>query len=155
MFSTVGPLWWSTLHMRLGFYPWVRKFPLEEGMATHSSILAWRIPWTEEPGRLQSMGSQRVGHDWATRHGTAQCMERKWKSYQFSGHVNNLCGERTLQIWLNEGSGLLMGRLSWIIQISLKCNHEGPYEREAGGSALEGDLEIQDYWNWRSRRRRP
>ena len=37
--------------------------PLEEGMATHSSILAWRIPWTEEPGRLQSMGSQRVGHD--------------------------------------------------------------------------------------------
>ena len=35
--------------------------PLEEGMATHSSILAWRIPWTEEPGRLQSMGSQRVG----------------------------------------------------------------------------------------------
>ena len=37
--------------------------PLEEGMATHSSILARRIPWTEEPGRLQSMGSQRVGHD--------------------------------------------------------------------------------------------
>ena len=36
---------------------------LEEGMATHSSILAWRIPWTEEPGRLQSMGSQRVGHN--------------------------------------------------------------------------------------------
>ena len=37
--------------------------PLEKGMATHSSILAWRIPWTEEPGRLQSMGSQRVRHD--------------------------------------------------------------------------------------------
>ena len=37
--------------------------PLEKGKATHSSILAWRIPWTEEPGRLQSMGSQRVGHD--------------------------------------------------------------------------------------------
>ena len=37
--------------------------PLEEGMATHSSILAWRIPWAEEPGRLQSMGLQRVGHD--------------------------------------------------------------------------------------------
>ena len=36
--------------------------PLEEGMATHSSILAWRIPWTEEPGGLQSMGSQRVRH---------------------------------------------------------------------------------------------
>ena len=37
--------------------------PLEKEMATHSSILAWRIPWTEEPGRLQSMGLQRVGHD--------------------------------------------------------------------------------------------
>ena len=37
--------------------------PLEEGMATHSNILAWRAPWTEEPGRLQSMGLQRVGHD--------------------------------------------------------------------------------------------
>ena len=39
--------------------------PLEQGMATHSSICAWRIPQTEEPGRLQSMGSQRVGHDLA------------------------------------------------------------------------------------------
>ena len=40
-----------------------RKDPLEKGMATHSSTLAWKIPWTEKPGRLQSMGSQRVGHD--------------------------------------------------------------------------------------------
>ena len=39
---------------------------LEKGMATHSSILAWRIPWTEEPGGLQSIGSQRVGHTEAT-----------------------------------------------------------------------------------------
>ena len=37
--------------------------PLEKGMTTHSRILAWRIPWTEEPGRLQSMGSQKVRHD--------------------------------------------------------------------------------------------
>ena len=45
---------------------WVRSLgwedPLEEGMATHSSILAWRIPWTEEPDGLQSMGLHRVGH---------------------------------------------------------------------------------------------
>ena len=40
-----------------------RKDPLEKERATHSSILAWRISWTEEPGGLQSMGSQRVGHD--------------------------------------------------------------------------------------------
>ena len=48
---------------------WVQSLgwedPLEKEMATHSSILAWRIPWTEEPGGLQSTGSQRVGHDWA------------------------------------------------------------------------------------------
>ena len=49
---------------------WVRSLghedPLEEGKAVHSSILAWRIPWTEESGGLQSMGSQRVGHNWVT-----------------------------------------------------------------------------------------
>ena len=46
---------------------WVRSLswehPLEKGMATHFSVLAWTIPWTEEPSKLQSMGSQRVGHD--------------------------------------------------------------------------------------------
>ena len=42
--------------------------PLEEVMAIHSSILAWGIPWTEEPDQLQSIGSQRVGHDWANEH---------------------------------------------------------------------------------------
>ena len=46
---------------------WIRSMswedPLQEGMATHSSILIWRIPWTEEPGGLQSIGLQRVGHD--------------------------------------------------------------------------------------------
>ena len=40
-----------------------RKDPLEKEMATHSSILAWKIPWTEEPGGLQTMGLERVGHD--------------------------------------------------------------------------------------------
>ena len=43
-----------------------REDPLEKWMAAHSSILAWKYPWTEEPGGLQSMGSQRVRHDWAT-----------------------------------------------------------------------------------------
>ena len=45
-----------------------REDPLEKEVATHSSILAWEIPWTEEPGGLQSMESQRVGHDWVTEH---------------------------------------------------------------------------------------
>ena len=49
---------------------WVQSLgqedPLEKKVATHSSILAWRIPWMEEPGRLHTVGSQRIGHDWAT-----------------------------------------------------------------------------------------
>ena len=49
---------WETRVRSLG-----REDPLEKEMATHSSTLAWKIPWTEEPSRLQSMGSQRVGHD--------------------------------------------------------------------------------------------
>ena len=51
------PAMWETWVQFLGW-----EDPLEEGMATHSSILAWRIPWTEEPGGPQSMGLQRVGH---------------------------------------------------------------------------------------------
>ena len=51
------PAMWDTWFRSLGW-----EDPLEEGMATHSSILAWRIPWTEEPGGLQAMGWQRVGH---------------------------------------------------------------------------------------------
>ena len=52
---------WETWVQSLG-----REDPPEKEMAIHSSTIAWKIPWTEEPGRLQSMGSQRVGHDWAT-----------------------------------------------------------------------------------------
>ena len=52
------PIMWENRVRSLG-----QEDPLEKEMATHSSILAWKIPWTEEPGRLQSMGPQRVGHD--------------------------------------------------------------------------------------------
>ena len=50
--------------------------PLEEGMATYSSILVWRIPWAEEPGGLQSMGLQRVRHEWVTNTFTVLCCLR-------------------------------------------------------------------------------
>ena len=50
-----------------GFY-FLYAFLLEKKMATRSSILAWKIPWTEKPGRLQSMGSRRVDHDLVTEH---------------------------------------------------------------------------------------
>ena len=52
------PAMWETRVQSLG-----QEDPLEKEMATHSSTLAWKIPWTEEPGRLQSMESQRVGHN--------------------------------------------------------------------------------------------
>ena len=57
-----------------------QKDSLEKGMVTHFGILAWRIPWTDEPGRLQSMRSQRVGHDWATSLSLFTFMHwrRKW-----------------------------------------------------------------------------
>ena len=54
---------WKLLEMQISSS---LPIPVEKEMATHSSTLAWKIPWTEEPGRLQSMGSQRVGHEWAT-----------------------------------------------------------------------------------------
>ena len=52
-----------TAMQKTGFRSLGQEDPLEEEMATHCSILAWRIPWTEEPSGLQSMGLQRVGHD--------------------------------------------------------------------------------------------
>ena len=67
----VSMLMWSavmTKNLKLAFYMVARLHFLEESMATHSSTLAWETPWTEEPGELQSMGSQRIGHDWAHTH---------------------------------------------------------------------------------------
>ena len=88
---------------RCGFDSWVRKISLEEGMATHSSILAWRILWTEEPGRLQSMGLQRARHDWSnTAHMNApflalvhQVMRIKWDNI----YENPLKGKKHKQNW--------------------------------------------------------
>ena len=57
---------WERICLQCGrgrFNPWVREDPLEKEMATHSSIFAWKIPWTEEPGGLQSTWLQGVGHN--------------------------------------------------------------------------------------------
>ena len=62
--------------------------PLEEEMTTHSSILAWRIPWTEKPGGLQSMGSQKVGHNWATARRSNQSILKKNQSWMFIGRTD-------------------------------------------------------------------
>ena len=87
--TQVGPGWitWSTTHSgsRMLFYRSSKLNKIVEGtekaMAPHSSTLAWKIPWMEEPGRLQSMGSWRVRHDWATSVSlfTFMCWRRKWQ----------------------------------------------------------------------------
>ena len=72
--SMDGGAWWAAVHgvaksqaHNLSDFTFTFHFPaLEEEMATHSSTRAWKIPWTEKPSRLQSMGSQRVRHDWGT-----------------------------------------------------------------------------------------
>ena len=67
-----------------------REDPLEEGMATHSSILTWRIPWSEEPGGLQSMGSQRVKHDWSNLTSTLMATDLQ----NVGSTCWSLCGDR-------------------------------------------------------------
>ena len=80
-----------------------REDPLEKEMATHSSILAWRISWTEEPGRLQSMGVQRVRHDWATnthkRSGGDQRCVRDLESHFICSRWSCLPSE-SLALWV-------------------------------------------------------
>ena len=68
------PAMQETQEIRVQSLGW--EDPLEEGMATHSSILAWRIPWREEPGGLQSVGLQRLGHDWSD---WARMRARMWQ----------------------------------------------------------------------------
>ena len=72
---TRGKILWILVNLKVFMNPpakevfefniWMGKIPLGKGIATHSSILAWRIPWTEKPGGLQSTGSQRVRHNWS------------------------------------------------------------------------------------------
>ena len=80
MTKTKWKSWWGRASLVAQMVKWLpamqetwvrslgREDPLKKEMATHSSILAWKILWSEEPGSLQSMGLQRVGHDWATKH---------------------------------------------------------------------------------------
>ena len=79
-----------------------REDPLEKEMATHSSILAWRIPWREDTGRLQSLGLQRVGHDWAT----SLSLNQEWFNLDFvqefpGGLVKADYQPRPLNFWFS------------------------------------------------------
>ena len=81
--------------------------PLEKGTAIHSSTLAWKIPWTEEPDRIQSMGSQRVGHDWATSiHFTSLYIQKG--NFSVDRHKSCWkCGFITAELYLKEWLSLL------------------------------------------------
>ena len=98
---------------------WVRSLgredPLEKEMATYSSILAWRIPWTEEPGGLQSTGLQRVRHDWAT-----------------SLHFTSL--------WLFFSIGL-----PWWLRICLQCRRSGFHPRLGRAPGKGNGYPLQYY----------
>ena len=112
MYSPGENHWW----VRCTFLGWVRRNPsnntanlrakTEKAMAPHSSTLAWKIPWTAEPGRLQSMESLRVGHDWATSLSlfTFTHWRRKWQPTPVF-----LPGE-------SQGRGSLVGFRLWVTQ---------------------------------------
>ena len=94
---------------RHGLDPWVGKIPRKEGMATHSSILAWRIPWMEEPGWRQPMGSQRVRHDRATKPTRTHSSKWLW---------NRPGGFGAFLVNLGLYTSLMFLQLSWLSFIS-------------------------------------
>ena len=83
---------------------WVQSLgqegPLKKEMATYSSILAWRIPWIEEPGRLQSMRSQRVGHDWSD----SVCMYEWLSGFPYFLQFKSEFGNKEFMIWAKVSS---------------------------------------------------
>ena len=101
--SGEDPACWCRRCKRCGFNPWVGKIPLEEGIATHSSILAWRIPWTEKLGRLWSIEPQRAQrHNWSDLECT-HCFLNTWSnigthSQMFPGGISQV-GLQTTPLW--------------------------------------------------------
>ena len=81
----------SLTMQKTGVWSLGQEDPLEKGMVTHSSILAWEISWTKEPGRLQSMGSQRVGHNCATEQSVSFSAYNLQPSWQAFSPTNQLC----------------------------------------------------------------
>ena len=94
-----GGAWWAAVHAvaksrtRLSDFTFTFHFhALEKEMATHSSVLAWRIPGMEEPGGLPSMGSHRVGHDWSDLAAAAHPQGRKFSSTSWKGEYQRILG---------------------------------------------------------------
>ena len=104
-----------------------REDPLEKGMATHASILAWRIPWTEEPGRLQSLGSQRVRHNWSN-----------W-TYTNLGNSSSLSIHRVMSTM---GTVMVTCWDDWTVNWDMTCNLHWSWNRSLGTSLVVHWLSI-------------
>ena len=121
------------------------KDPLEKEMAIHSRTIAWKIPWTEEPGRLQPMGSQRVGHDWATSlhlekstiqfwfcsHILCLAFISHWSVRNWRRHISQILGYlfcNTLFFWLENKARLNCEYLETIKKYEEKYCHPTPRE---------------------------
>ena len=105
------PAMWETQVWSLGW-----KDYLEKGMATHLSILAWRIPWTEEPGGLQSTESQRVGHNWATNTNTWENKDN-FSQKANTTHLDSAAFTVLKRLWthLSYSSRRMEMLLEWIV----------------------------------------
>ena len=124
-------------------------------MAPHSSILAWKIPWMEEPGGLHSMGSLRVGHDWATSLFTFMHWRRKWTPLQYSCLENPMDG----RAWWAALHGVAKSR-TWLSDFTFHFHalekamapHSStlawkiPWAEESGGLRSMGSLRVGHDW---------
>ena len=128
--------------------------PLEKGMATHPGILTWRIPWTEEPGGLQSIGSQRVGHNWSnlacchapgfgddcSKDSYSSPMKMKWN--ESHSVVSNTCDPVDCSSWSSSVHGILQARiLEWVL-----CPWD-PLGKNTGVGPLSMGSSRQEYWS--------
>ena len=103
--------------MQMWIWFLVQESPLEKEMTTCSSILDWRIPWTEEPGRLQSMGLQRVGHNWSTNTVHLANLSRGIISDTCSLRIDIpfLCTSNPLRLLLLDNTAELVAR-AWVLK---------------------------------------
>ena len=127
------PAVWETWVWSLGW-----EDPLEEGLAAHSNILAWRISWMEEPGRLQSRASQRVGHDWPQK----QQHTYMW-GFLAAQMVKSLPAMQETWVWslgqvdpLEKGMATFSSILTWRI----------PWTEEPGGLQSMGSQRVWHNW---------
>ena len=121
------------------------KNPLEKGMSAHFSILAWRVPWTEKPSRLQSMRLQRVGHDWATLESPLDFKEiqpvhsKRDQSWVFTGRTD--VEAETPILWPPHAK-------SWLIGKRLRCWEGWEARGEGYNRGWDGWMASPTRWTW-------